>query len=643
MKVLIGFACLALAVAVSAEVFVTEQESPLYNYHMRFGIPEAQRIQKAEESAAIGRIVGGSYSPIANTPYQAGLVIEIRNSDTSVCGASLISNNRLVTAAHCYYDGFLTAFRFHVILGSNFLFYGGTRIQTANIVMHPQWNPRTVANDIAIINIRSVTFSNVIQPIALPSGSDLNNSFVDWSALASGYGITRDGVNFVFDQRLSSVTLNIITNNACAATFGPFVHPSNICTSGAEGKGTCSGDSGGPLAVQINGQTTLVGVSSYGAQAGCAAGFPAAFTRVTSFVNWINSNQMKQRLNIVRLNRVDPVDEGGDSGEGGGETNGAPSQSSVGTDTNLVDDMSETASTTISWLLTVDFASVSLIIKTLSAPNLRWKLKRPSVVTAKLKHALTTCCKKDKPRGRKRYTDTIYKSISFILNFSCTCGFLLFRMKVLIGFACLALAVAVPAEVFVTEQESPLYNYHMRFGIPEAQRIQKAEESAALGERIVGGSITPIADTPYQAGLVIQLYFGRTSVCGASIISNTRLVTAAHCNSDGFLTATAFTVVLGSNTLFTGGTRIRTSNIVVHPQWNPNTVANDIAILIIPSVTFTNVIQPIALPSGSDLNNNFVDWSALASGYGITRDGQYCLLILAWRDELLYLQYPLAS
>lgn len=72
-------------------------------------------------------------------------------------------------------------------------------------------------------------------------------------------------------------------------------------------------------------------------------------------------------------------------------------------------------------------------------------------------------------------------------------------MKVLIGFACLALAVAVSAEVFVTEQESPIYNYHTRFGIPEAQRIQKAEETAAVsGQRIVGGSITPIANTPYQ-------------------------------------------------------------------------------------------------------------------------------------------------
>ncbi|CAH0625496.1 unnamed protein product [Chrysodeixis includens] len=289
MKVLIGFACLALAVAVSAEVFVTEQESPIYNYHTRFGIQEAQRIKTAEENAAAQRIVGGSITNIANVPYQAGLVIQIFIILTSVCGASLISNTRLVTAAHCYHDGQVTANSFTVVLGSSTLFSGGTRIPTTNIVMHPQWNPSTAANDIALIHVPSVSFSNVIQAIALPSGSHLNNNFAGWSALASGFGLTSDGGSIGNSQQLSSVNLNIITNAVCAATYGPFVHASNICTSGAGGQGTCSGDSGGPLAVQINGQSVLVGVTSYGAQAGCAAGFPAAFARVTSYVNWVSS------------------------------------------------------------------------------------------------------------------------------------------------------------------------------------------------------------------------------------------------------------------------------------------------------------------------------------------------------------------
>lgn len=35
-----------------------------------------------------------------------------------------------------------------------------------------------------------------------------------------------------------------------------------------------------------------------------------------------------------------------------------------------------------------------------------------------------------------------------------------------------------------------------------------------------------------------------------------------------------------------------------------------------------DVIQPIALPSGDDLNNDFNGWNALASGYGRTADGK---------------------
>lgn len=34
--------------------------------------------------------------------------------------------------------------------------------------------------------------------------------------------------------------------------------------------------------------TLQVGVTSFGADAGCSAGFPAAYARVTSYVSWIN-------------------------------------------------------------------------------------------------------------------------------------------------------------------------------------------------------------------------------------------------------------------------------------------------------------------------------------------------------------------
>ncbi|KAJ8916288.1 hypothetical protein NQ315_016429 [Exocentrus adspersus] len=58
-----------------------------------------------------------------------------------------------------------------------------------------------------------------------------------------------------------------------------------ICTSGLDGGGSCNGDSGGPL-VSDN---VLIGVVSYGVS-DCLPGYPSGFSRVTSFLDWIEKN-----------------------------------------------------------------------------------------------------------------------------------------------------------------------------------------------------------------------------------------------------------------------------------------------------------------------------------------------------------------
>lgn len=49
--------------------------------------------------------------------------------------------------------------------------------------------------------------------------------------------------------------------------------------------GECRGDSGGPLVVNKQ----LIGIVSFG-PVPCATDDPAAYTRVSSYVSWINSN-----------------------------------------------------------------------------------------------------------------------------------------------------------------------------------------------------------------------------------------------------------------------------------------------------------------------------------------------------------------
>lgn len=50
------------------------------------------------------------------------------------------------------------------------------------------------------------------------------------------------------------------------------------------------GDSGGPNTYEFrNGETTIVGITSFGAADGCTLGYPAAFARVTYFLSWIQN------------------------------------------------------------------------------------------------------------------------------------------------------------------------------------------------------------------------------------------------------------------------------------------------------------------------------------------------------------------
>ncbi|XP_049875184.1 brachyurin-like [Pectinophora gossypiella] len=273
---------------------VVPEENTAYGYLAKYGIPLAEKIKAAEEEflSNPSRIVGGSPASLGEIPWQAGLLIDLEGfQGQGVCGGSLLSNNRVLTAAHCWFDGINRAWRFTVILGSTLLFSGGTRIQSTDVVNHPSWFPLLARNDISVIRLPSaVTFSNIIAPIALPTGALASETFVGEIGVASGFGLTQDGGSISANQFLSQVSLPIITNAQCSLSFPIIVQSSNICISGAGGRSTCNGDSGGPLVVTRNNQPILVGVTSFGSPDGCQAGRPAAFARVSSFLDFINNN-----------------------------------------------------------------------------------------------------------------------------------------------------------------------------------------------------------------------------------------------------------------------------------------------------------------------------------------------------------------
>lgn len=89
---------------------------------------------------------------------QVGVVISFEGG-TSVCGSSLLSATRALTAAHCWWDGWRQATHFTLVMGSEHIFYGGLRVFTDDVTMHPDWDTALISNDVAVVGFSEVEFS----------------------------------------------------------------------------------------------------------------------------------------------------------------------------------------------------------------------------------------------------------------------------------------------------------------------------------------------------------------------------------------------------------------------------------------------------------------------------------------------------
>ncbi|XP_058456874.1 collagenase-like [Malaya genurostris] len=226
------------------------------------------------------RIINGKNAELGQFPYQAKLIIET-DQDRALCGGSLLSDVWVLTAGHCVEN----ARSIEVTLGAvDFNDQGDdgrTVLNSTEYVRHPDYNPSTLANDVAVVKLpESVTFSDRIQPVNLPAG---HSSYNRQSALISGWGLTRD--NGAPAQRLQYTTLTVIRNNQCELFYPNGVQSTTLCCMDDYRDSMCTGDPGGPL-VLYNMNRTQIGVRSF-TRPNCERMMPVGFARLTEYVDFI--------------------------------------------------------------------------------------------------------------------------------------------------------------------------------------------------------------------------------------------------------------------------------------------------------------------------------------------------------------------
>ncbi|TMW46144.1 hypothetical protein DOY81_008781 [Sarcophaga bullata] len=257
-----------------------ENEDLINNYYNADTSPSAG-VNKTFENIE-GRITNGYTAYTGQFPYQVFLSIQKYNRP-SWCGASLISSEWVLTAAHCVSN----AVSVTVYLGSTRRFYGTSRTAYKNnIIIHHGYDRPSVMNDIALIQIPAVSLNSpYIQPVKLPPISNYPNSYAGEYVIASGWGQTTD-TNYAGTDYLQWARLPVITNYECAKTYGSFVTSTKICTSTPGHASICFGDSGGPIVLENS--NVQIGISAICHWSGkCELGYPVGYTRLTSYLDWI--------------------------------------------------------------------------------------------------------------------------------------------------------------------------------------------------------------------------------------------------------------------------------------------------------------------------------------------------------------------
>ncbi|XP_043469125.1 modular serine protease-like [Leptopilina heterotoma] len=228
-------------------------------------------------------IVNGTLAKPSEFPWHATMYRQDHGNDEKqfICGASIIQEDLLITAAHCVYDEssrrLYDASRFYVATGNIFRDYDAPspyvqRRKVKSIFIRCTYRglQGLYANDIAILELKeSFIFTGLLMPICLDYRARLGNKPVLETGnlgRVPGFGRTEEGSTSYI---LRSIAVPYISQQQCETAAAEtdsasFITADKFCAGYTNGSSVCDGDSGGGLVFKDKELWFLRGIVSVG-------------------------------------------------------------------------------------------------------------------------------------------------------------------------------------------------------------------------------------------------------------------------------------------------------------------------------------------------------------------------------------------
>uniref|UniRef100_A0A1A9UTN8 Lectizyme n=1 Tax=Glossina austeni TaxID=7395 RepID=A0A1A9UTN8_GLOAU len=219
--------------------------------------------------------------------FVVSIQVKIPNGFKHLCVGSIIAENVVLTAAHCFVR-VKPNDQVSVVGGRNYLKMGestnGRRYKVMKVIKHEHFYP-LMGNDVALLKVKPAFILNSDE-FAKIDIEDCLDVPEDEDALFIGWG----QVNATTKKFLELIPFHMIAAGECLRKNFKRITSSDFCARALKFRGACDGESGGPLVDPTFSKQW--GVLSYGKQL-CSTGSIYVFTRIPSVAPWIRKNLKK--------------------------------------------------------------------------------------------------------------------------------------------------------------------------------------------------------------------------------------------------------------------------------------------------------------------------------------------------------------